>query len=416
MTTRQIVGLGVGVFLLLLLAVSAGSLFENIDADEIMVVQSPVSGELTWHLTPGLKWQGFGKVTVYKKRAQYWFSNQNNQGQDDDLAKDRSQRIQFNDGGHANLSGGISWELPLDETSLNLINSKYGSPEAVEQQLVRPVIEKSIYMSGPLMSSTESYAERKSELIHLIEDQIQNGVYLTKTIREKQVDPITKVEKTVSFVQLIDDSKGGFKRAEESPLSEFNLKVFNLTIDNVRYDAQVETQIQEQQKSIMQVQIAMIQAKEAQQREVTVEAEGRAVAEKAKWEQKAIAAKAEAEAEQKKNVAVTEANQKLEVAKLETEAAEQKKLADIALGEGESQRRKLVMEADGALEKKLEAYVAVNSLYAKAIGEHNGNWVPQVVMGASGDKNSNGATDLISLLLAKTAKDLSLDLNPDLKK
>ena len=85
---------------------------------------------------------------------------------------------------------------------------------------------------------------------------------------------------------------------------------------------------------------------------------------------------------------------------------------DIALGEGESQRRRMVMEADGALEKKLEALVTINTQYAKAIGEHSGPWVPSFVFGASPSGTaSNGATELISLLTAQTAKALSVDMS-----
>jgi hypothetical protein len=89
------------------------------------------------------------------------------------------------------------------------------------------------------------------------------------------------------------------------------------------------------------------------------------------------------------------------------------KKEQIALGEGEAKRRTLVMEADGALEKKLEAWVKINEAYAQAIAKHEGSWVPSVVMGNApgGTANGNGASDLIALLTAKTAKDLSLDPN-----
>jgi hypothetical protein len=42
--------------MLLLLAMSAGKLFENVNADEIVVIQSPISGTLTWYTAAGLKW------------------------------------------------------------------------------------------------------------------------------------------------------------------------------------------------------------------------------------------------------------------------------------------------------------------------------------------------------------------------
>jgi hypothetical protein len=49
---------------------------------------------------------------------------------------------------------------------------------------------------------------------------------------------------------------------------------------------------------------------------------------------------------------VTEAQRKCEVAQLDTQAAEQFKRAETPCGEGEGARRRLVMEADGALGKK----------------------------------------------------------------
>jgi hypothetical protein len=87
-------------------------------------------------------------------------------------------------------------------------------------------------------------------------------------------------------------------------------------------------------------------------------------------------------------------------------------MAETLRGEGEAARRKLVMEADGALEKKLEAYIEVSKYYADAIARHQGAWVPSIIMGGSDGKTGASAMDLISLLTAKAAKDLSLDVNP----
>jgi regulator of protease activity HflC (stomatin/prohibitin superfamily) len=106
--------------------------------------------------------------------------------------------------------------------------------------------------------------------------------------------------------------------------------------------------------------------------------------------------------------AVTEAQQQLEVATLAAKAAEQTKREQILLGEGEATRKRLVMQANGALEDKLAVWKEVNLAYANAIEKYTGNWVPTIVMGGDG-KNTNGADNLISLLTTKTAKDLALD-------
>jgi regulator of protease activity HflC (stomatin/prohibitin superfamily) len=408
MTNKQIVALVLAGLLLVGLLCSIGSLFENLDAGSVMVIQSPVSGDLAWYTAQGVKWQGFGKVTKYQKRSQLWFSTKSDQGK----TADESIKIRFNDGGHAQVSGGISWEIPLADKELGDIHTKFGSQLALEQQLVRTIIEKSIYMTGPLMSSQESYASRRNELLYLIEDQIQNGICLTKTTQEKTKDPITGVEKTVALVSLVTDKEGKPKRAESSPLTEFGIKAFNLSINEVKYDEQVEGQIQQQQKATMQVQIAMANSKEAEQRALTTVKQGEADAAKAEWEQKTIAAKAIELANQEKKVAETLAQQKLAVAELDAKAAAQFKLAETLRGEGEAARRKLVMEADGALEKKLEAYTTVNKYFADAIARHQGAWVPSVVMGGNNGQAGGGAVDLISLLTAKAARDLSLDMTP----
>jgi hypothetical protein len=71
------------------------------------------------------------------------------------------------------------------------------------------------------------------------------------------------------------------------------------------------------------------------------------------------------------------------------------------------------MEADGALEKKLQAYIEVSKLYANAIKDYKGNWVPSVVMGGGNGAQTagSGVQELIDLLTVKTAKALGLDMS-----
>ena len=407
MSPRQIVASVLAVFALIVLIFCASNIWTNLDAKQIMVIQAPWSGALTWEQDQGMKWLLFGHPTRYDRRSQFWFSVKSDQGK----TNDESIKIRFNDGGHANISGGISWDMPTDPEHLTLLHRKYNSQAAIEQQLVRTMVEKSIYMTGPIMSSKESYAERRNELLHLIEDQIQNGVYLTKTTSEKAADAITGAEKTIAHVEILQDEKTHLPlRAEESALKEFGIKVFNLSINEINYDEAVEAQIKQQQQLTMQVQTAIATAKQAEQETLTAKQQGMANAAKAEWEQKTVAAKEIAKAEQEKTVAETAAKQKLAVAELDAQAALQFKQAETSRGEGEAARRKLVMAADGALEKKLETYVTVNAAYAEAIKAHQGAWVPSIVMGNNGQTQGSGAVDLINLLTAKAAKDLSLDM------
>lgn len=216
------------------------NLFEEVNADKILCVQNPITGSLSWYTMAGPKWQGFGKVTKYNKRAIYAFSYQ----------------VRFNDAGHGTMRGSIQFDMPVDKEHLTKIQSKYGNEDAVKKQLLQTVVNKCLYMTGPMMSSRESYAEKRSYLINYVEDQIQNGVFKTR-IRDTAVkDPITGNEKTISVVEIC--TKNGIpERQEEAILNEFGIKTYNFSIENLTYDATVESQIQQQQQMTMAVQTAI---------------------------------------------------------------------------------------------------------------------------------------------------------------
>lgn len=257
---------GLFLFFILFVIASAGKLWENVDADRIVCIQSPLAGKLNWYTTAGVKWQGFGKVTEYYKLDTYEFK----------------VPVRFNDGGHGTMIGSLNY----------------------------------------------------------IEDQIQGGVYKTTQRETKTKDPITGAEKTVTVVEIVKDSNGNPGRQEEAVLKSYGIKTSNFAVTSLPYDDVVEQQIKQQQELTMKVQTAVASAKEAEQRAITVAKEGEANAAAAKWAQEVEKAKA-----------VTLAQQEFDVAQLGAESAEQKKRAEILLGEGEATRKKLVMQADGALEK-----------------------------------------------------------------
>jgi len=371
-----------------------------LDAKHLMNVQFP-NGTLKTYTEPGPTFTWFGTTTKYERRSQFSFDN------DAKVCKGASkngdsgpQTIRFSEGGHAQLCGALSWEMPLKPELLLQIQKDFGSQDAVEQQLVAKALTNAIYFSGQMMTSTESSAERRAELLSLIEDQLKNGVYKTSTRQERQMDPITKTERTVSIVEVLKNKDGTPQRSAVSAIAEYGIQLVQTTISEIKYEQAVEKQIQEQQQSKTQVQIAMANARRAEQEKLTTEAQGASNAAAAKWKQETIKAQA-----------VTEAEQQKEVAKLQKEAAEFTKQREILLGQGESERKRLVMNADGALTQKLDAYKEVNKMYAHAIENYKGAWVPSTYMGGGAAGGSpNMATTFMELLTIKTAKDLNLDL------
>lgn len=392
---KAIAALIVGVLVL----IAIPNCVEWLDAKHVMVIQYP-TGTMVAFAEPGPKAQWFGTVTKYERRSEYVFGSKNK----------APLKIRFNDGGHADMVGAVSWEIPTKPELLLMLQKEFASQEAVEQQLVARALENAVYFTGPIMSSTESSGERRAEMLQYIDDQAKMGVYQTTTRQERKVDPLTKVEQTVIHVEITRERDGTAKRNAASALSKYGVNLLQLSVNEIKYDAVVEKQIAERQNAITQVQIAVANARRAEQEKLTVEAQGASNAAKAKWEQETTKAREVTKAEQEKAVAELGALKQREVAKLEKEAAEFTKARDILLGQGESEKRRLILAADGALEKKLEAYVTVNSNYATAIKEYKGNWVPSTVLGG-GSGNSNAATTLLDLFTAKTARDLQLDMS-----
>lgn len=392
---KIIIGAVLG-FIALICLFSAGKMYEDVDAGEIVVIQDPVDGEMHVYKTPGMVWQGWGKTTHYKKSNQFWFTVEAEGG---DTTENKSIPVKWNDGGTANLSGSVRYDLPMTDKEMVVLHSTFGSQEAIERDLIKTNIEKAVSMTGPLMTSKESYAEKKNDLIFYLEDQASKGVYRTRQINVKEPDAITGEEKTVTKVEIIKDSTGRYYRQEVSPIASYGVKLYNISIKDVHYSAEVEAQIKTQQQATMQVQTAIANAKRAEQEALTTAKQGEADAAKAKWDQEVIKAKM-----------VTEAEANKAVAALELETAKLNKQRDIEQGEGEAAKKRLAMQANGALEQKLATWLESQKVWADAFKNFGGNLVPTTVMGGGNAGNFN-ATNWMEIMGMRAMKDLSLDMS-----
>lgn len=384
-----------GAFVVLLLVVVFGAnMMATVAADEVVVKQGWLDGKLVVWTEPGVHCQCMGSITRYKRSSQYWFSKKSDEGKE----ADQSIKVRFNDGGHAALSGSMRYDLPTNPDQMIALHRTYHSQPTVEKDLVGQAVAKSVYLTGPLMSSKESYAERRADLINYISDQVAHGIYRTRVVAVKTLDPLTDKEKTVNVTQIFEQPGApmGFAREEASAMDRFGVTPSNLALNSIDYDADVEGQIKAQQKAMMDVQTAQAESRKAEQRALTVAKEGEAEAAKTKWAQEAI-----------KATEVTKAEQERDVAKFALETAKLQKDTNIATGEGEAKKAELIMRANGYLNEKLAAWQAVNEKYAAAMAQQP--IVPSIVMGG-GDKSSSSSADLVALLTANTARQIGLDL------
>ncbi len=373
-----------------------GSFVEDVPADEIIINQYPFTGEIAYWTEPGFKWQLFGHAIHYDKTFQVWFSNREDEGRN----INESIKIVFNDAGVGFISGSGRVVMPRDEMHLKRIREDYESMDALLYQLIYPTIRKVVFSSGPLMSSFESYAAKKNDLIRFIEDQLEYGVYRTQTEEKMITDPISGEQKLVVVAGVVPDREapGGLVRQEESPFAYYGMTVKPITVNDIDYEQKIIDQISQQQSALMAVQTAKAEAMKAKQDAIKAEEQGKANAATAKWEQEVIKAKA-----------VTKAQQEYEVAQLARKAAGENKQKNILDGQGEAEKRRLVMASDGALKQKLDALVEIEKAWAAAWGQNAVAITPAI----SGGSSQSGASTLDQFLqtqIAKNAQELGLDL------
>jgi regulator of protease activity HflC (stomatin/prohibitin superfamily) len=402
----RLAGRVVGGFVVLIIVfwVLSGTMV-TVQADEIVIKQDLVGGQLHVWDSPGPHAVFWGTITRYKRSAQLWFSSREDEGK----KVDESIKVRFNDGGHGNISGSLRYTLPTDQNRMVTLHQTYHSMEAIDHELVRQVVNKGVYMSGPLMSSRESYAEKRADLINYITDQIQFGVYRTEHEQMKTTDPLTGQEKVVDIVRPKQNGHfaNGIEREEESPIQKYGMSASNITINGIDYDPVVEAQIKQQQEAIMAVQQAIVNAKKAEQDALTVEQQGKAAAAKAKWDQEVEKATAVTAAEKEKAVAVTQAEKDKEVAALALETAKLNAQQTVTTAKADSDAKKLAVQANNNLQERIDAYVKVMEAWATAYGAQR--QTPDIQLGGAAGGGTASAMDILAV---KAARDLQVQARP----
>lgn len=370
---------------------SIGFLVEDMDKRQIGINQIPITGQYEFWTDGGFKWQKFGTVSIYDKTSQIWF---NEIDKDDNgnvfVSPDMenpAMAITYNDKGKGFVLGSVRVEMPLETKYLERIQTHYGSQEKLIRDLIRPTLGKVIISCGPLMSSLESVSEKRTDLIALITDQLNYGVYKTRVKTMETINPFTNEKQITKIAEVVLDSlsPNGIKRQEESPFAFYGLKVSQLSINDMEYEVATLSQISKQREADMSIVTAKSKALEAAQKAIQIEEEGKADAAKAKWEQEKL-----------KAIAVTKAQQEFEVAELEAKKAKQVALKVQAEGEAKAAANKALVSAGLTPQEKAEWEYKTTVGVAEALSKSNTRWVPEVMVNGGTGHGSN-AMDAVGL-------------------
>jgi regulator of protease activity HflC (stomatin/prohibitin superfamily) len=400
-----------GIFAVIVLVVLRMN-FDVNDAGERTVVQYP-TGALWVKFEPGLYFKGFGITEIYKDVITYDFDKEDSRV--NTSLNYAGVIVRYQDGGTGKVFGKSRFSLPSDDETMIRLHKDFRSNNAVAYKLIKTVVEESMNLTAGLMSSEESYAEKRGIFTQWAEQQISSGKFVTelKPVVERMEGLNEQIERKIPVIKY---GKDGLPMQSPSDLKTYGIKINGFQITDWDFEKKTLEQISRKREATMGIITAKADAERARQEAITAEEQGKknVMVDRYAKEQEKIQAVVDAEKE--KEVAVTKAMQGVLVAEQAKLEAEQKRLAAVAYkqeqilrGEGDGEYKRLVMSADGALAAKLEAWKAVNMRYAEAIERQK--WVPEIQMGNNGQNCGSAANDLIEMLKAQTAKELKLDMS-----
>lgn len=378
-----------GLLLVITVVALSGKLVEDADKSQNYVCQKPITGEYVVWTEGGLQWQMLGDVDSYAKTSQIEFSDlERNEKGYTAVGPNPAAGTTFNDRGKGYVIGSFRVVLPNDDQNMMEIQRDFGSEESLINNLVRPTLYKVVTSCGPLMSSLESVSETRTDLTAYITDQLNNGVYKTKTSKVEVTNEITGEKELRTQAELIVDENapGGYARQEKSPFSQYGITAGIVSIIDIKYDDATQQQIDAQKAANLSVITAKTQALEAMQKTITIEEQGKAKAAEAKWAQ-----------EREKAVAVTRAEQEREVSRLEAEKAEFDKKRIIAQGQAEAEANRLKVIAGLTPQERAEWDYKTAVGIAEALAQSNVSWVPSVMLTGGNSGSSNTAMDAVGL-------------------
>lgn len=209
----------------------------------------------------------------------------------------------------------------------------------------------------------------------------------TKAVKTEVLNELTgEMEVRTQSIILEDvNAPGGYARQEISPFSQYGITCGLVSILDIKYDAATQDQIDAQKQANLAVITSKTKSIEAMQRTLQITEEGKAAAEKAKWEQ-----------EREKAIAVTRAEQEREVARLAAEKAEFEKKKVIAEGQAQAEANRLKVAAGLTPQERAEWDYKTAVGIAQALADTKVSWVPEIMINGK-DGASNTAMDAVGL-------------------
>ena len=377
----------------------------------------------------GYHWKGFGRATAWKQAQTIQFVAGNKVEGDDVSGAVQDYRIVFLGNVDGVVEASTRFRLPQGDQFLK-IAQEYRTPENFQATALTPAIKETLQATASLMSADDYFAGARSEFGNEFENQLRQGIYVTK---RKEVE--RKVVRSrnegnalltgagedegsnrVEFVTEKVVDKDGKPVRKVQQFVTMGVDVVEARITNVDPNPQYKQRMQKVQQALAELAIARQDRLKEEEQKLLVTARGEKEVEQKRQETLRDQIEQTTKAQTDKKLAIISAEREKESAEIarltSIELLEKAKIdaqATKTLADAEAYAKEAVIKADGALDKKLAAYVEVQKAFAEAFSKAP---VPSVNMAGTGNTGRGGeAQDFLSLLTVKAAKDLQLDMS-----
>jgi hypothetical protein len=375
MKNKKIFAVVFVVLAVVFLALARG-IFQTNDAGYFQVKQAALTGNMSVRSTAGTYFQWFGTISEYKNVTTCGIGSHKGDGSANIEAVD----VIFNDGSKAKISGLIRVKLPVtSEGAINLKREYAGGFDHFIQSGIVPIVNNAIKLSANLRSAQDAYTTL-ALFQQAVEDQLRNGIYVTKSDKVSKTTSTGDIEEQRVTVLVYGDD--GQPLRTPNRLQQLGCEVLECVIDVPQFDAKVEEMIAKRKDEAMKTELSKQEAIRAKQDALTAEQQGLANVAKAKYEK-----------EVEKVQEVTTAQKLYEVAALNAKQEDENRKAAIFKGQGEAEAARLKVSAGLTPQEAAEWNFKTKVGVATALA---GVKYPQILINGGDNKGTN-PMDAISI-------------------
>lgn len=301
------------------------------------------------------------------------------------------KRVVFLDQVDAQISATVRFRMPTDEASFLEIAREYRSPENLLRTTLIPSFQETLDANGSLMTAEEYFSGGRTNFNRDFEDQMESGIFIVRRIEDrvtaKQADatadasrgedqlPYGDEEQIVLRVEKLRSGDGQYRRKAQS-YADWGISVVESRITNVQPNPAFEKRMTQKQDASARRAVAReTRIEEEEQRLLAItKGEREAAAKQAEWKVDQIERTTKAETE--KAIALVNAARQKEQAAIEKETAaitlERDQIAAQSvqvLADAAAYEREALLQADNALQLKLDTEVAIQKVWAEAFSK-----------------------------------------------